>query len=266
LRRADPDGEHAPTMKRALLAWLCLVPAVQAQVPGDEGAPIPGDESLVDGVLAVVNDDIVTEFDLAIRIQLVIRSSGLPDSQEARSRLAPQLLRQLIDERLQMQEAERRGVEVTEDEFARALGQLESDNGIPEGQLQAALEQFGIPYQGLVDRVRVDLTWQKLQVQRLRPTIEITNDEVEEVLSRILANQGSSEFRVAEIYLGVDSPDQEQEVRESADRLLEELARGASFSALARQFSQRTISRWSATAPTISQACRKSARRPRPSG
>lgn len=189
-------------------------------------------------IVAVVNDDIVTEFDVAVRMQLIIRSSGLPDDQETRTRLAPQILRQLIDERLQMQEARRLGVEVTPDELALALAQLERENGIPEGQLENAARQVGIPLPALLDRVTVDLTWQKLQAQRLRPTIEITEDEIEEVLSRIVANQGATEYRVAEVFLGVDSPEREEEVRETATRLLEELARGASFSAIARQFSQ----------------------------
>ncbi|MEZ5667155.1 MAG: peptidylprolyl isomerase [Alphaproteobacteria bacterium] len=189
-------------------------------------------------IVAVVNDDIVTEFDVAMRIQLVIRSSGLPDSQEARDRLAPQILRQLIDERLQMQEAARLGVEITDDELGRALGQLEEQNNIPAGQLEAAAGSIGIPFPALIERIRVDLTWQKLQAQRLRPTIEITNDEIEEVLSRIVANQGSNEYHVAEIFLAVDTPDQEEEVRQTAERLLDEMRRGASFSALARQFSQ----------------------------
>lgn len=229
--------------QRALRVWLATVMLVATATAGSllTGAgPVRAQDgqSQTLRIVAVVNDDIVTEFDVAVRLQVIIRSSGLPDNPETRSRLAPQVLRSLIDERLQMQEAERLGVELLPEELGRAITQIEQENNIPEGQLQTAAEQVGIPYSALLDRIGAELTWQKLQAQRLRPTIEITNDEIEEVLSRIVANQGSTEYRVAEIFLAVDSPDREDEVREAAQSLLSDLARGASFSSLARQFSQ----------------------------
>ncbi|MGF1627689.1 MAG: peptidylprolyl isomerase [Alphaproteobacteria bacterium] len=220
----------AVLLMAALAAWSRPAPAQDGTAQNGTGQTLR--------IVAVVNDEIVTEFDVAARMQLIIRSSGLPDTQETRNRLATQILRQLIDERVQMQEARRLGVEVLPEELERALAQLERENNIPEGQLEAAARQMGIPFPALLDRITVDLTWQKLQAQRIRPTIEITNDEIEEVLSRIVANQGATEYRVAEIYLSVDSPDREEETRAAAQQLLDELARGASFSALARQFSQ----------------------------
>jgi peptidyl-prolyl cis-trans isomerase SurA len=225
---------HRGGVQGLLLAVLLAVLGLGQPASAQEGQG--GGQTL--RIVAVVNDDIVTEFDVAMRMQLIIRSSGLPDTMETRNRLASQVLRQLIDERLQMQEAARRGVQVTPDEMARALAQIERENNIPEGQLENAARQVGIPYPALIDRVTVDLTWQKLLAQRLRPTVEISDDEIEEVLSRIVANQGATEYRVAEVFLGVDSPEREEEVRLTAQRLLEELGRGAAFSALARQFSQ----------------------------
>ena len=230
--RAGGRGRGIP----ALLVMATLFAVALAVAPFTARAQDEGTQTL--RIVAVVNDDIVTEFDVATRLQLIIRSSGLPDNAETRNRLASQILRQLIDERLQLQEAERLGVEVLPEELARAIEQLESSNNIPPGQLEAAAAQIGIPYPALLDRLKADLTWQKLQAQRIRPTIEITEDEIEEVVSRIVSNQGETEYRVAEIFLSVDSPDQEEEIRETAQRMLEELARGASFSALARQFSQ----------------------------
>ncbi len=189
-------------------------------------------------IAAVVNNDIVTEFDVIVRLQLIIRTSGLPADQETQQRLAPQILRQLIDERLQEQEAVRLGIQVEESELAAGLAELESNNNIPAGQLQTAIESIGVPYSALLDRINAELRWQKLQALRLAPTVEISEDEIDEVLGRIAANQGSTRYRVAEIFLAVDNPADEEDVRATANGLLQELGRGASFQALARQFSQ----------------------------
>jgi peptidyl-prolyl cis-trans isomerase SurA len=74
--------------------------------------------------------------------------------------------------------------------------------------------------------------------RRLRPRVEIGDDEVDEALARIKANQGKPEMRVAEIFISTDSPEAEDDVRQLAARLVEQLRKGARFAALARQFSQ----------------------------
>ena len=65
-------------------------------------------------IAAVVNDDVITTQDLIDRINLGIATSGLPNDDATRQRLAPQVLRGFIDEKLQLQEAQRLGTEVTE--------------------------------------------------------------------------------------------------------------------------------------------------------
>src|SRR5690606_19209578 len=137
---------HRGGVQGLLLAVLLAVLGLGQPASAQEGQG--GGQTL--RIVAVVNDDIVTEFDVAMRMQLIIRSSGLPDTMETRNRLASQVLRQLIDERLQMQEAARRGVQVTPDEMARALAQIERENNIPEGQLENAARQVGIPYPALI--------------------------------------------------------------------------------------------------------------------
>jgi peptidyl-prolyl cis-trans isomerase SurA len=74
--------------------------------------------------------------------------------------------------------------------------------------------------------------------RRLRPTVDIGDEEIDEVIARIRSSQGRMQLRVSEILLGVDSVLQDDEVRRAAERLVEQLRGGANFEALARQFSQ----------------------------
>jgi len=100
------------------------------------------------------------------------------------------------------------------------------------------LESRGILRKAFDDQLRGQLTWRALVARRLRPTVQISNEEVEEVVRRIAANRGSRQRRVSEIFLAVDTVLREDEVRRSAERLFEQLRAGARFPSLARQFSE----------------------------
>jgi peptidyl-prolyl cis-trans isomerase SurA len=189
-------------------------------------------------IAAIVNDEVISVFDLEARVKFAIASSGLPDTPETRERLKLQVLRGLIDERLRVQEAERLSIRVSESEVKRALGNIEQQNKLPQGGLDAFLTTRGIERFTLEAQIRATLAWQKLVRRRLRPRVEIGDDEVDEALAQIKANQGKPEMRVAEIFISVDSREQEDDVRQMAERLVEQLDNGARFSALARQFSQ----------------------------
>ena len=187
---------------------------------------------------AVVNDDIISVLDLTMRMQLSIIAAGVEDNQEVRRRLTSQVLRGLIDERLQMQEASRLDIEVTDLQVAGALEQISQQNKMTEGQFLTMLRNRGVIPTTLIDQIRAQIAWQAVVQRRLRPTVVISPEEVDEVVGRLVARQGSIERRVAEIYIPVESAAKEVEGLANANRLLDELRRGANFGGLARQFSQ----------------------------
>ncbi len=189
-------------------------------------------------IVAVVNDEVISLYDLDSRLRLVIRSSALPDTPETRARVTPQVLRSLIDERLQRQEADRLGINVTESEIDQAIARLEAANRVPRGGFEEFLRRNGLERATVVDQIRASLAWQKVVTRRLRPTLEVSEEEVDEQLSRLRSAQGVTEHLLAEIFLAVDSPEQDEEVRQTATGLIEQMVRGAPFSSVAQQFSQ----------------------------
>ena len=189
-------------------------------------------------IAATVNDDIVSEYDLRARMQVVIVSSGLRPTPQLQKRVAQQVLRGLIDEQLQLQEAKRRNISVSNSDMRRRIASLEKQNKIAPGTLDEHLRKIGIPPDALKDQVRAQISWQKLVGRVLLPRVTVGEDEIDEILERLKERKGQIEYRVSEILLTVDQQQNEDEVRQTADRLLEELRKGANFSAIARQFSQ----------------------------
>lgn len=199
---------------------------------------LPARAQDVQRIVAVVNDQPISAYDLDTRETLVIRLSGLPDTARTRQRIGPDVLRALINEQLQLQEAKRRSIKVTQADLDRAIANLARQNHMDVKQFHAFLAAHRAPEHSLMDQIRAQIAWYKLIDQRLRPRIQIGDDEVEEERQRILARRDETEYRLSEIYIDVPRPEDEPEMRRSIERLADQIRQGANFQAVARQFSQ----------------------------
>lgn len=212
---------------------ICALVAISSAV-----MPNPAQSQSVQRIAAIVNDELITAYDLESRIRLVIFSTRLSDTPDTRRRIRRQVLRTLIDERLQLQEAKRRNISVSKRDLRRAMQTIEKQNKMPKGGLERMLSQNRIPLDAMNAQLRTGIAWSKLIGRRLRPRITIGEDEIDEALEHIKSRQGQTEYRLGEIVLTVDSPDEEASVRRTAERIGEQIVKGARFAAVARQFSQ----------------------------
>ncbi|HVH77509.1 MAG TPA: peptidylprolyl isomerase [Stellaceae bacterium] len=208
-------------------------PAPLPQRPGD--APAPSFET---SIAAVVNDDVITLGDLLSRLRMLMVSSNLPDTPELRKRLEPQVLRTLIDEKLQMQAAKKKNIVATKSELQKALAQVEAQNHMQSGQLIAYLKAHSIEKSALLDQLTSSIVWAKLVRQLAQRTSPVTDEEVDHEMTRLKEHASDPESRVAEIFLAVDSRSQDQQIHDLAERLIDQMRQGARFSAIAQQFSQ----------------------------
>jgi peptidyl-prolyl cis-trans isomerase SurA len=206
------------------------------QAPGGQQPPAGGAPQL--GIAAVVNDEVISVFDLVSRVRMVMISSNIADTQETRQRIAPQVLRSLIDEKLQLQEAKRQSVTATDEELNKGLEQIEKQNNMRPGQLNEFLKTRGLDRGQLVDQLTASIVWAKLVKRQAAQTASISDAEIDDSLKRLKEHTGEPQSRVAEIFLAVDNPSQDDEVRQLAERLTAQMKQGARFSAVARQFSQ----------------------------
>lgn len=199
--------------------------------------PLSPSAAVEQRIAAIVNDDVVSLQDLNDRLGLVVLTSRIPDQEQARARLSQQVLRGLIEEALQRQEAERLSIGVEPEELDRALQDISQRNNLTPEQLEQVLVQNKINPETLLDQLRAQISWIKVVNQQIRPQVNVTVDQLEIAVEEARRNQGQPEYLLSEIVLPVDNPGQEQRVAADAQRLVQTLSEGASFDALARQVS-----------------------------
>ncbi len=237
LPRRRRTRRQASLWRAALLAGLLALPVVAGLAPRAAAA-----QQDVMRIAAVVNDDVISIFDLAVRLAIAIRSSGFDDTPQLRRQLAPQVLRAMVDERLQAQEARRLTVVSSEDEVKGAIERIESQNKWEKGSFDSQIEKSGLDRNVIIEQIRTEVSWGKMVRRRFATTLTVSEEEIDSSATRLEANRGKPEHRVAEIFLPVDDPDQDATVRGTAEDLVAQLRTGGSFAAVARQFSKGVTS------------------------
>ncbi len=220
MRHHRPDRSRRPS----LLAGLALALGLLAGAPAE-----------AQRIIAVVNDDVVTDRDVRQRVRLALLATGQRPDEGTVARLRPQVLRTLVDERLQLQEAERFGIAVEDAEVEAALDRIAANNDIPRERLMRSLEQAGVSPATLRRQVRAELAWRRVVQRRLVPRVVVSDVQIAQRLKEI--NAGEPQFRLAEIFLPIYDAADEQRVVQDALELRQSLDDGADFAALARQFS-----------------------------
>jgi peptidyl-prolyl cis-trans isomerase SurA len=189
-------------------------------------------------IVAVVNDQAISSRDVRNRIALFLVTGNLGDTPEIRARLEPEVMTMLIDDALKRQEARRLNLVVGAEEIDRALTGIASQLGVPPEQLGPFLAARGVGLATLREQIETDIAWVKAVNRLAAASLTVSEEEVDEKLEETRKATGQPEFRVGEIFLPVDQPTDDAAVRDLATRLIAEIRAGASFSGIARIFSQ----------------------------
>ncbi len=217
----------------ATLAGPALAQPAAAQKPPQSQAA-----AQTNRIVAVVNGEVVSRADVAGRARLFALNAGIAVAPDTLDRLTPQVTRLLIDERLRLQEVQRRRIPITDADVADAIAELERRNNLPPGGLRAQLDQIGVAPRVLYDQIRTQIGWARLLRQQLGTNAEPAAAEVEEALRNARARVGQPEFLASEIFIPVDDPSAEPDVRRFVEDVVGQLRRGTPFPIAATQFSQ----------------------------
>jgi len=193
-------------------------------------------------IAAVINDEVVSIYDLSQRIELVVLFSNLPNTQETHQRIAPGILRRLVIEKLHLQEAKRLGLEVPEAAIQNSISNVEKGKNLPVGSMKSTLESRGIDIETLRQQIRAELAWIDVIRTLFRRLVNVSEQEVDDVLNKIRENAGKPEYLVAEIFLAYDEKSR-NEVEQIAQRIYSQIGAGASWTQMAQNFSESVSSK-----------------------
>jgi peptidyl-prolyl cis-trans isomerase SurA len=187
---------------------------------------------------AIVNGEIVTGTDIEQRLALIVSANGGKVGAEEMERLRLQVLRNLIDETLQIQEAKAASIEISPEEVTESFNRVANQNfGQKTDNLEKYLASIGSSSASLKRQINGELAWQRLLRRNVQPFINISDGEVREMMDRLKAAKGTEEYRIGEIFLSATDETRGQ-VSANAQKIVEELKKGGSFVAYARQFSK----------------------------
>jgi len=217
------------------LTALALTP--RAAVAQGAGVPIQPQQNS-SGVTAIVNGFVISNYDLDQRIALFIATSGVRLTSDNLPQIRAQVLRSLEDEVIELQEAGKRRVTVTNAEVEKALQNIAADNKLSVPQILNTIGQAGVTAATFRQQISAQIAWQKLVASRYGPDIQVTDQQLDEAMNRLKQGADKSKFLVSEIYIGVDKPEEETSVRASAEQFTQQIMQGAPFQTVAGQFSQ----------------------------
>jgi len=200
------------------------------------------DAQIVARIVAVVNDEVITQFDLDENKRMVLeqlRSRGT--SPPPPDVLERQLLERMITERALLQFARENGVRVDDAQVERTIQRIAEQNRLSVGELRRVLERDGVSYEKYREDIRAELTVARLREREVDARIVVTDAEVDTFLETA-GNLGDAndEFRLAHILVAIPEqarPDQIQVRRIRADEALQQIRGGAEFGQVAAAYS-----------------------------
>jgi peptidyl-prolyl cis-trans isomerase SurA len=219
-------------------------PATSAtSAPGNRPLDLPENPQLFGTTLpsvvkatALVNGEVITQSDIDQRLALLAIANGGQIPADQMEALRQQVLRNLIDETLEIQAAKADKINVTEADIDRTVQRVAQQNNQTPEQLAAYLKAHGSSIKSIRRQIQGEIAWTRLQQKRIESTVTVGDDEVKAVLDKLNASKGAEEYHVSEIYLAA-AGDQARATA-TANQILEQLKNGASFAAYARQYSE----------------------------
>lgn len=186
---------------------------------------------------AVINNWIITDTDVDQRLALIAAANGgeIPDGEREKLRL--QVLRNLIDETLQIQEAAANDIVIDRGEIAQSYARVAANFKQSPDQFEKFLRSKGSSPASIQRQIEGELAWSRLLRRKIQPFVNVSEDEVKAVIDRMNAAKGTDEYRVGEIYLAA-TPENATQIEANARGILEQIKQGASFAAYARQYSE----------------------------
>ncbi len=237
-----------------LMAASLVSPAVAQSPAAPAPTPAPGAPAtaahpaagLNEAVAALINDEVISTYDLQQRMRLMILTSGVRPTPDAVQQIEQQALVSLTDERLEMQELIRVQKRQKDNKFNLIASDKEVDdevtllarqNNLTYDQLKTSFASAGVDIGALREQLRVQISWQGLVSGMFRSNVHIGDDQVANELRSLNAAASQPQYLISEIVIDSARAGGVSQAQAGAEQLIAQLQKGAPFPAVARQFS-----------------------------
>lgn len=205
-------------------------------------APLMAAPLEIDRIVAVVNNAVITEFELAARVERALRQmAGQKTPAPPRRLLEKQLLERMITETVLMQVAEDTNIRFEGLALDRAIARIAQNNNMSPDAFRKALEEEGIDFKAFREQIRAEMTISRLKEREVDNKLVITDAEIDNHLANPSLNAAQQdEYRLAHILVLTPegaSPEKLAELKAKAEKALEELKAGADFVQISAAYS-----------------------------
>lgn len=195
----------------------------------------------VDRIVAVVNEEVITQQELSARVDFAFRQLRQQGTQPpAREVIERQLIERLITDRVLLQHARDIGLRVDDAELDRALVRIAEGNKLSPTQMRAAIEKDGVPFEKFREDLRNEITVSRLREREVAQKIVITESEIDNFIQAQQSQGRNDEYNISHILVTVPenaTPEQLQTRRARAEQALAQLKAGSDFRQVAAAFS-----------------------------
>lgn len=214
----------------AIVFCFCLASA-SAQAPAEDNM------TELEGVAVVVNDEPISFFDIRQRTRMLMMTLGSEPTPEVMQQLAGTARDQLIEERLQLQAAKDRELEISDNDIARSVADIAEQAGVDRETLYQQFFGVGISPVTLEEQIRADIGWRRIMQGLYGSRIRISENQIEDQIERLKRSSQKTAYQLAEIFLF--APDEESKVQAevASASIVEQLRQGAPFRVAAQRFS-----------------------------
>lgn len=229
-------------MKRLLAITLAASVAASglvalAQQPQPQPAAARG--QTIDGVVAVVNDKVISQSDVRNRMRWMLLRFEETPSDEIMLEIQQQAIESMIDERVQLQEFMKltKGDKVSEPELDQSIADVAREFRMNPEQFTQMIAEVGVPLQHIRDMEEAKIAWGALIRGRYLKSVRVSELRIDEMLERIKSSLDKPQYRIAEIFLYAPDQTSRQNAMTRAKSIIEQVNQGGDFQALAQQFS-----------------------------
>ncbi|MDR2067460.1 MAG: peptidyl-prolyl cis-trans isomerase SurA [Holosporaceae bacterium] len=193
------------------------------------------------GIVAVVNEDIITFNDLEDRVNMVLFSIGGSATPELKAKISREVLKEMIHEHLRWQctkKYEPKGGWVPEDAIKSTFSDIAKRNNMESDAFGELLAKKNIDKDAILKQIKVNLAWIEYVKARFGRFINISESEINRTMMEVKEKMNQESFYVHRMFFPVSDPVNDKSVLSHVNNLNQMLARGADFAGIARQFSK----------------------------